>query len=498
MCMAENCRRAYLERADGHWEGICMGWVLPLALAIVQLLIIVRLLLNREISTDARLAWLLLALFLPALGAVLYLLFGEPWLARRFRGRVAVTRHSLALPQSPAAIGRSSIPDRYRSAFQTCAAIAGGEVVGGNRVALAEDSDGAIAFMIADFDRAVDTIHVSFYIWLTDHNGSKVAEALQRAARRGMTCRVVVDGVGSRDLIASPLWAAMATAGVRLCVSLKPEIGFSLASISRPDLRNHRKIVVVDGTITYCGSQNCADPQFRIKPKFAPWVDVMLRLEGPVAQQNQLIFARDWMVEYGEDLSGLLHAPTSAETGSGVEAVAFGTGPTSPRGAMSSAFVTLLNCAERHVVISTPYFVPDSPLIAALLSCARRGVETTLVVPARNDSVVVSAISHAYYGELLAAGVRVHEFHGGLLHAKTLVVDGQVTLIGSANMDYRSLYLNFENNILLYSEATSATVRRRQDEWLASSTAVEQAAVQSRPALRVAFDNLLTMVGPLF
>ena len=133
-----------------------MGWVLPLALAIVQLLIIVRLLLNREISTDARLAWLLLALFLPALGAVLYLLFGEPWLARRFRGRVAVTRHSLALPQSPAATGRSSIPDRYRPAFQTCAAIAGCEVVGGNRVALAEDSDGAIAFMIADFDRAVD------------------------------------------------------------------------------------------------------------------------------------------------------------------------------------------------------------------------------------------------------------------------------------------------------------------------------------------------------
>lgn len=476
-----------------------MALALSLALAAIQLLIVVRLLLNEDMGADARLAWLVLTLFLPAVGAVLYLLFGERWLARQFRRRVANSRGLLSLPAGlGGSYGIDSVPDRYRPVFATCGRIGGTSVVIGNHAELAPDSDSAIASMVSDFDRSRGTIHISFYIWLTDNNGTKVVDALCRAALRGVTCRVVVDGVGSRGLIESAQWTAMAAAGVKLCISLAPKLGWSIASISRPDLRNHRKIVVIDDEVTYCGSQNCADPQFRLKPKFAPWVDIMLRLDGPIVRQNQLIFAGDWMVEYGEDLSDLIDAPLRAAVGDGFPAVAFGTGPTSPKGAMSSAFVALLNSAEQQAVISTPYFVPDLPLLEAVLSCARRGVRTTLILPARNDSAVVAAISQAHYGELLAAGVAVWEFAGGLLHAKTLVVDREVTLIGSANMDYRSLNLNFENNILLYSPEISASVRQRQETYLARSTAVELDRVRERPKLRMAFDNLLTLAGPLF
>jgi cardiolipin synthase len=273
--------------------------------------------------------------------------------------------------------------------------------------------------------------------------------------------------------------------------------GHGLLLGSRVDFRNHRKIVVIDNRITYCGSQNCADPEFRIKAKFAPWVDIMLRFEGPVVVQNQLLFASDWMVEANEDLTGLTAARPQHPGPVGFPAIAFGTGPLSPRGTMSTIFANLLYCAKYEVVISNPYFVPDPPLLEGLICSARRGVRTTLILPARNDSWVVGAISKAYYGQLAEAGVRLFEFRGGLLHAKTLVVDGTVALIGSANMDRRSLDLNFENNILLASPAISAQIRQRQNVWLADANEVKQQAIRHQSPLKRIEDNIATLFGPI-
>ena len=318
-----------------------------------------------------------------------------------------------------------------------------------------------------------------------------------RAARRGVACRAVADGIGSRALIHSAHWEAMRDAGVQLCESLRlPRVFLPLLD-NRVDLRNHRKIVVIDGTITYVGSQNCADPEFLIKAKFAPWVDIMLRIEGPAARQNQLLFLSDWMAETGEDLTTLLSGRLPQSHADGVSMIAFGTGPLSPRGSMSDAFASVLAGAQREVVISTPYFVPDLPLFSALMCCARRGVATTLILPARNDSWAVGAISKAYYPDLLAAGVRIFEFHGGLLHAKTLVADGTVALVGSANMDRRSIDLNFENNILLADPAATATMRARQEEFLAKSRPVTRDEVAAWGTLRRMANNALAIMGPV-
>lgn len=474
---------------------IALGLVL-----VVHVAVLCRVLLNDDMNSEARAAWFFVLIGFPIIGIAVYLFLGEPWMARRFRQRASAVWERPVSNASTMSGGISSgvIPDRYRPVFETCASLNGCGASIGNVASLAADSNAAIRDMARDFDLARETIHVSFYIWLTDNNGRLVVEALQRAAARGVTCRVVVDAFGSRDLIRSAHWAAMEQSGVKLCVSLVSSLGVSLASISRPDLRNHRKIVVVDNSITYCGSQNCADPEFRIKPRFAPWVDIMLRFEGPVARQNQLVFANDWAIEYGEDLSNLLSEPFRGELKGSCAAAAFGTGPMSPKGSMSDVFVSLLQSAQQEVVISTPYFVPDSQLLASLMASARRKVTTILVLPARNDSHVVSAISRAYYAQLLAAGVRIYEYHGGLLHAKTVVVDGQLTLVGSANMDFRSLYLNFENNILFYSDRDSSNVRARQDTYISSSTPVDERDVRKRPRLRRIYDNLLTIVGPVF
>lgn len=468
--------------------------------AILHLIAVIRILLNGDITPSGRIAWLMLIVIAPFVGVAAYFMFGEPWMARRFRRTAERIEKQLAntvLTEDETA-GRKAVPHRFRPAFAACEHLSGCATTSGNTARLTADSNAAIEDMVADFDRAEQTIHISFYIWLTDRNGLKVVEALKRAAARGVICRVGVDALGSRGLIASQHWRAMKEAGIRLCISLKPSLPLWFGAANRPDLRNHRKIVVIDNAITYGGSQNCADPEFRIKPKFAPWVDILLRYEGPVVRQNQRVFASSWLVEYGEDLSVLLEEPREAPDPAGFPAIAFGTGPLSPRGAMSDVFVAVLGSAIHEAVISTPYFVPDPSLLAAILACARRGVKTTLILPARNDSRAIASISSAYFAPLLAAGVQLHAYEGGLLHAKTLVVDRSLALVGSANMDFRSLYLNFENNILFYTPELAMAVRERQDDYLRHARPISQADVDDRPALRIAYDNLVTIIGPLF
>ncbi len=473
--------------------------ILVAAFAVLHVLVILRALLVDGRDPMSRAAWVLALLLLPGVGIGIYLLVGEPWLARRQRDRALAIFDMLAkhAARAGAAAAREDIPERFRPAFRLCEALARCPTVRSNTARLAPDSNAAIAAMVEAIDGAAASVHISFYIWLADANGMRVVEALCRAARRGVACRVIADGIGSRALVRSAHWQAMRAAGVRLQSALPIARGPLVFLGNRADLRNHRKIVVVDNRLTFCGSQNCADPEFRIKPRFAPWVDIMLSFEGPVVLQNQLLFAADWMAQTGEDLTVLFATAPDAAAMGGFPAIAFGTGPDSPKGAMSDVFVAMLGAAEREVVISTPYFVPDAPVLAAIVSCARRGVVTRLILPARNDSWAVGAICRAYFPELLTAGVRVFEFHGGLLHAKTLVTDGAAALVGSANMDRRSMDLNFENNILLHSEATAQEIRRRQDDYLRASTEVLSERLGYRSIPRRLWENTLTMFSPV-
>ena len=189
--------------------------------------------------------------------------------------------------------------------------ISGFDPVGGNSARLLADSNATIDAMVADIDAAEDHVHLLFYIWLPDNNGCKVVEALKRAARRGVTCRAMADDLGSRLLIRSEHWKAMQDAGVHVAVALPIGNPLLRPLRGRIDLRNHRKIVVIDGRITYCGSQNCADPEFLVKAKYAPWVDAVMRFEGPIARQNQHLFAADWMTYADEDIDDLLRAAHS-------------------------------------------------------------------------------------------------------------------------------------------------------------------------------------------
>jgi len=466
----------------------------------IWLTVIVRVILRPHREPASRAAWIMLVLGLPVVGILAYILLGETSIGRR---RIARSRKVLAQlpPMASATSGNEAdleaeFPARFEPLFRLGETINGFVPVGGNKGLLMADSNAAIDNMVADMDAAREHIHLIFYIWLADNNGLKVVEALKRAAARGVVCRAMADGLGSRSMIGSKYWKDMRATGVKVAVALPIGNPLLRPFHGRIDLRNHRKIVVIDDSITYCGSQNCADPEFRVKPKYAPWVDALIRFEGPIARQNQHLFAADWMSYVDEDINSLLEAPI-CESGAGFPAQVIATGPTGRNSAMPEVFSTLMYAAHHSLLITTPYYVPNESMQDALCSAAHRGIETTIVFPARNDSWQVAAASHSYYRELLAAGVNIHEYVGGLLHTKSMTIDGEVTLIGSANMDRRSFELNYENNILFYDPLLTAAMRQRQDTYLAQSQPVTVHMVEQWSMARRFLNNSIAMLAPV-
>lgn len=549
---------------------------LPLLLPLLHLLLVAgfswSILLRDDLAPDARMAWIVVVLLVPYAGSLLYFLLGRISLGRRFAGRQQRVKdlvqaqldhdgQARRVMGTPDDIGRL-IGRRWQGAFRYAASINGFHAVAGNRGELMADGATARARMLADIEAACEQVHLLYYIWLDDETGTAMAQAVMRAARRGVVCRVMVDGLGSRAFLKSALWRQMGEAGVQRAVALPIDRPLHVMLTSRIDLRNHRKITLIDGRITYCGSQNCADEAFRIKARYAPWVDIMLRLEGPVVDQMQLLFATDWMQATGEVLAVFawqgrgsrgstvplgqdgraVMAPALAQDAAasgtdassldaggrvfgsqemrggttardeplaslvsdaqglaagGFPALVVGDGPSERRRSAPQLMCTLIACARERLTISTPYFVPDATVLEALCAAALRGVQVRLILPARNDSWIVAAASRSNYARLLSAGVRIHEFRPGLLHAKTLTVDGELTFMGSTNLDLRSFDLNFENNVLLQDEGVTAAVMARQDAYVAASWPVTLDEVRAWPVHRRIWNNVLATLGPV-
>ena len=481
--------------------------VWTVSLFIVHLLVVARALTRPNRSPASRVAWVAVIMLLPVVGVVAYLLLGETSVGRARAKRLRQTETTLQRPvQIPAAV-----PEQAQTLSALAQSITGFAAVAGNRIVLLGDaaapatepmrnSKAAIQHLIADIGAAQHQVHIAFYIWLDDAIGQQVARAVADAARRGVQCRVMVDALGSRAFHSSALWRELAQAGVKLLATLDDVGLLRHLAFSRVDLRDHRKLVVIDNRIAYCGSQNCAEPEFRVKAKYAPWIDVLLRCEGPVVRQMQALFLSGWIPETGESgLDDLASAPVAAPDAAPGSAVvqAFETGPTARHNAMSDMFVASMYAAQKELLITTPYFVPDEALLRALCAAPRRGVKTTLIVPARNDSWLVGNACRSSYADLLGSGVALYEYPLGILHAKTLTVDGQLTLIGSANMDRRSLELNYENNLLIGDAEVTQSIRARQLGYLSVSHAVAIDTVKAWPFHTRLIQNAVGMMAPV-
>jgi cardiolipin synthase len=489
------------------WSYTPFGTLLVLTVFILHLLVVARAITRPNRTPASRVAWVAVIMFLPLLGIIAYLLLGETSIGR---DRIKRLREAEArmTPPDDAAFAPPRLTPHLASLFDLAGSINGYRAVDGNRITLLGDpaappsapkidSDIAIDSLIADIERAREHVHISFYIWLDDHHGGMVADVVAAAARRGVACRVMADALGSRAFIQSPRWRQLRDVGVKLVATLDDVPRLGHVAIGRVDLRNHRKIVVIDNRIAFCGSQNCADPEFRIKPKFAPWVDVLLRCQGPIVRQLQHLFLCAWIAETGEPLEALPAAAAVERCEADAVAQIFGTGPTTRNNAMSDMFVACLYAAREELLITTPYFVPDEAILRALCAAPRRGVNAGIIFPARNDSWLVDKACRSTWGDLLASGVNVYEYPLGLLHTKSITIDGEVALVGSANMDRRSLELNYENNLLVADRAVTATIMQRQRTYLAASHPVTLDMLHAHPFHARLVQNAIGMMSPL-
>ncbi|KGJ04851.1 phospholipase [Paracoccus halophilus] len=463
---------------------------------LVALAVSVRVLLRPRLEPTVRLSWILVIELVPLVGIIAYVLFGEIRMrSAEVENRANIRRRLSGLWRpSPEAVHNP--PQCGVPVIAANQAMAGFGAVAGNRATLLPEDDSAIAELVAAIDGARDHVHLLFYIWLDDVSGRAVAEAAIRAAGRGVKVRAVIDAFGSRGFARSRAWARMRESDAE-CVEALP-LGLPVigALYRRMDLRNHRKIVVIDHVLAFTGSRNCSDMAFAVKPRFAPWIDVFLRIEGPVVRQMQAVFLQDWMSYTGEDLGDMLRmAPPVAAPGEIAQVVA--TGPDTRHGSLSDSMTTMIYAARCKLTITTPYYVPGSALDSAIRTAARSGIDVTMILPERNDSLVVQATSEGFYYGLVASGVKLRLFQGGLLHAKIITVDYRMAMLGSANMDRRSFELNYEMNMLFLDGGVTAELDQRQQTYIERSRAIELDEIRGWSLWRRLRNNLLALAAPI-
>jgi cardiolipin synthase len=465
---------------------------------LIQLVLIGFILLRRRPHSASTLAWIVIIMVLPLLGIIGYLLVGEIRLGQRRIKRHRAILGQLArlrtLRSDAADVLQPNVPAPFRPIATLAEAVGNNSAVGGNGFQLIGDTDLFIESLVEDIDAAKHHCHLLFYIFLNDFSGRRTAAALMRAAARRVSCRLLVDAVGSRAFLRSDLRHEMEEAGVRVVEALHANPLRML--FARLDLRNHRKIAIIDGVIGYLGSHNIADAQFAIKRKYAPWIDAQVRVEGPVTRDLQRLFIEDWYMDTDESLDEVLSIePPVVPRGVATQIMA--TGPNSYNEALRQLNLTAFHTAREELILTTPYFVPDEATAMALRTAARRGVETTMIFPARNDSPFVAAASRSHYEPLLEAGVRIYEYEKGLLHAKTLTLDRSLALITTANLDRRSFELNFEVSMLVFDSDFASELRFLQTSYLSDARPVDLATWQRRPWPAKLWQNAAGTLGPL-
>lgn len=429
-------------------------------------------------------AWLLLIFFLPIPGLLLFLMIGQP----RFpKGRVerfeqlrpAFDRVASALrkhkPPNPSPVEQFSEKLGYFPATE------------GNEVELLDDYDGAIRRLIADIDAARNRVFILVYIFADDETGCSVIDALGRAVTRGVDCRVLVDPIGSIHWVNGTI-DKLCAAGVNTRRTLPLRL---LRGRTRRDMRNHRKLFIVDGRIGYAGSQNIVSKNFR------PGVtnrELVARCIGPAVTAMETVFLGDWFLETGAELPAKVELPKPS--GDAVLQL-LPSGPEYPMEGFETLLVWQMHQAQKRAIIATPYFIPDQDVIAAFRTAAARGVEVDLVLSKVVDHPIVNLAQRSYYEALLRAGVRIHLFDDYLLHAKNVSIDGSLAIVGSSNVDLRSFQLNEEVSLLIHDTASVAALEAIQHRYIETSIPLRLDEWVRRGHPVQVLENLARLVSPL-
>lgn len=445
-------------------------------------------------------AWLLLIFFLPLIGWLLYFLLGSPKLSarRRAQQRYAddVIRQRVDEVQGQPALTSllaPPLPHRYTGIIHLNEKLGGLPTFDGNNIELFTDYMGALQRIAETINAAKRYVHVEYFMFADDESGSLVVDALIRAQARGVKTRVLVDHVGNSGFNKA-LVKRLSEGGVEW----KYMLPFSIfkGKWNRPDLRNHRKIVVIDGEIGFTGSQNAINNTYNkastIK-KGIYYEEVVAQVSGPIVLQLQALFATDWYSETGVLLerNNFPELASSPQACGKMLAQVLPSGPGHETENNLLLFIALVHEAREKIVIITPYFVPDSALLAAMQIAGQRGVQITLIVSGIADQFLVSRAQWSFYEELLAAGVQIREVDPPvILHAKNMSIDDSIIVIGSSNMDMRSFELTLEVTTVWYSPEAVAELRAVEATYLARSKPVDLKEWRQRPFSKRFIENI--------
>lgn len=423
------------------------------AVYIINSLLALTVIFNERKAPAATLAWIMVLMFIPIVGFIFYLVFNQN-LSRSKINRLTEKEEfvtSAALKQQMDAMDRDDYPFIKKSSEKWKHLIKLNQVYGrayytqDNKIDLFTDGRKLFDSLIADIKSAENSINAEYYILKRDKIGREFIEALTEKAREGVQVRLLLDAMGSRYITRGVL-KDFTRAGGKVGYFFKPK--FMLFGL-KLNYRNHRKIVVIDSKIAYTGGYNIAREYVGEKKKFGYWRDTHVRIRGGAVYDLNSRFILDWRFTTREQLEAVPSSfESNGEGNTGIQIVSCG--PEAPKEEIKRAFMRMITYAKKNVYVQTPYFVPDPSIIESLKMAAQSGIDVRIMIPCMPDHMFVYWATYAYVGELLRSGARVFIYDNGFLHAKTLVVDGEVGTVGSTNFDNRSFRLNFETNAFVF------------------------------------------------
>jgi cardiolipin synthase len=447
-------------------------------------------------------AWLMAIFLIPYIGVIAFLLIGNPKLPEhRRRKQREVNRQILERTK-----GMDEVPEDdpgppwLAPVVHMNRQLGAMPIVTGNEAHLIEGYDETLAAMTAAVREAREYVHCEFYIVSSDRATAPFFAAMEEAVERGVTVRVLFDHIGS---LRAPRYRRTLRHLRRIGVEFRPMLPVQpyRGRYQRPDLRNHRKLLVVDGDVAFLGSLNLIDRSYNKRSnrrRGLQWQELMTRLEGPIVGGVNALFVTDWYAETDEALEGEIDPVDPRLATTSLECQVVPSGPGFDQDNNLKLFCALIYNAQERVSITSPYFVPDESLLAAVTTAAERGLDVELFVSEIGDQPLVFHAQRSYYEALLRAGVRIWQYPAPfILHAKHLTVDSDVAVIGSSNMDMRSFGLNMEVSLMVSGSTFSDEMRLVEDHYRSLSTELTLERHQGRSAVSKVVDNLARLTSAL-
>ena len=495
--------------ADALWPWLPLAGEIHVVTAVSVWLHVLR----HKREANSSLLWIFIAWALPILGPLTYLMFGVDRVtpkgghrrnahARFVSERLA--REEAELPMAYWKSVRDAVTSEPSSSFarelnrSMNAILPDFPLLGGNRVDLLVTGDEAYPAMRKAIRSARHHIHLQTFILGRDRTGRAFLDLLAARAAEGIAVRVLFDRFGSTHAFLSGMIAKYRGRSPNLRIAGWTQAN-PLKRQFQVNLRNHRKMLIVDGQTAITGGINLQDANVTA-PGFAAHRDYDVRIRGPAVQELQLSFLSDWHYMTDENPEVLLHPdlfPAQGPTGGRALVRVVNGGPAGEIETLTDVFFNGLVAARREILAVTPYFVPTADILRAFRSAALRGVNVRLVVPARNNHVYAGLAGRSFYQHLLDAGVRIFERQPPFMHAKALVVDGEMAFIGTANLDARSLRLNYETNLVIYDEPFVSRLKQAADDEIACSREILPEAWRRRPVYGRLLENACALMTPI-